>query len=63
MKIPIMLNIELHYDESGSEPAPKYATEAEITFAEQLRRQIEERYVGRQSIREGGGVRLDELDS
>jgi hypothetical protein len=63
MKKSIMLNIQLHNYDSGSEPAPKFATETEITFAEQLRRQIEERYVGRQSIHEGGGVRLEDLDS
>ncbi len=41
-----MVNIELrNYDASG-EPAPMYATDADIALAEQLRQQLEERYFG-----------------
>ena len=42
-----MSKTEMHNHDSGVEPAPRFATEAEITLAEQLRRQLEERYVGR----------------
>ncbi|MEO8752717.1 MAG: hypothetical protein ABI624_08560 [Casimicrobiaceae bacterium] len=41
-----MVKIELrNYDASG-EPAPMFATDADIALAAQLRRQLEERYFG-----------------
>lgn len=45
-KKPIMLKIELHNHDDRVEPAPKFATDAEISLAEQLRHQLEERYFG-----------------
>jgi hypothetical protein len=33
-------------DNSGFEPSPRFASDAEIALAEQLRRQLEERYFG-----------------
>jgi hypothetical protein len=32
--------------DSGIEPAPRFATDAEIKLADQLRRQLEEQYLG-----------------
>jgi hypothetical protein len=37
-----MLKIEV----PGSEPPPKFATDAEVAFAQWLRRQLEQRYLG-----------------
>jgi hypothetical protein len=31
---------------AGTEPAPAFASEAEVKLAEKLRRQLEERYLG-----------------
>ena len=42
----IMVKIELHDYDTGGDPAPRYATDAEIALAEQLRHQLEERYFG-----------------
>jgi hypothetical protein len=33
--------------DASFEPAPRFASDAEIALAEQLRRQLEERYFGR----------------
>ena len=33
--------------EAGFEPAPRFASDAEIALAERLRRELEERYFGR----------------
>jgi len=41
-----MLKIQLPDDHPGVDPAPQYASDAEIELAEQLRRQLEERYFG-----------------
>jgi len=41
-----MLKIELYNDETNSDPAATFATDAEIELAEQLRRRLEERYLG-----------------
>ena len=41
-----MPKIELHNHDTGVEPAPRFATDAEIKLAEQLRHQLEERYLG-----------------
>ncbi len=40
-----MYRIELHNSDSNSDPAPSFATDAEIEFAERLRHQLEERYL------------------
>ena len=33
-------------DSQGSEPMPQFATDAELAFAEWLRHQLEQRYLG-----------------
>ena len=41
-----MLKVDLHsYDSSGDPPA-RFATDAEIAIADQLRHELEERYLG-----------------
>jgi hypothetical protein len=40
-----MPTIQSH-DRDADEPAPAYATDAEIELAQQLRRRLEERYLG-----------------
>jgi hypothetical protein len=41
-----MRKIEFHNHDASVEPAPRFATDAEIELAEQLRHQLEERYFG-----------------
>ena len=41
-----MLKIQLPDDHPGFDPAPQFASDAEIELAEQLRRRLEERYFG-----------------
>ena len=38
--------------DTGFEPAPRFASDAEIALAEHLRRQLEERYFGRPAASE-----------
>lgn len=40
-----MLKIELYNHDTNSDPAVSVATDAEIEIADQLRRQLEERYL------------------
>ena len=40
-----MYRIELHNSDRNSDPVPSFATDAEIELAEQLRHQLEERYL------------------
>jgi len=40
-----MLTIDLHNHDTNSDPAPSFATDAEIELADQLRHQLEERYL------------------
>jgi hypothetical protein len=40
-----MLNVELHNHGTNGDPVPSFATSAEIEFAEQLRHQLEERWL------------------
>jgi len=42
-----MLKIEFNNQDSSNEPAPRFATDAEIALAEQLRQQLEAHYFGR----------------
>jgi hypothetical protein len=42
-----MVKTQLPNHDTGFEPAPRFASDAEIELAEQLRRQLEERYFGR----------------
>jgi hypothetical protein len=41
----VMLKIELYNRDINVDPAPSFATDAEIEFADQLRHQLEERYL------------------
>jgi hypothetical protein len=40
-----MLKIQLHNHEASGEPAPRFASDAEMALAEQLRHQLEKRYL------------------
>ena len=42
-----MLKAQLSKHDTDLEPAPAFANDAEISLAEQLRLQVEERYFGR----------------
>jgi hypothetical protein len=42
---PAMLKTELHNRGTNEDPVPTFATSAEIEVAEQLRHQLEERYL------------------
>jgi hypothetical protein len=41
-----MPKIQLHNRDASVEPTPRFASDAEIRLAEQLRHQLEERYFG-----------------
>ena len=41
-----MLKTQLHSHDTSVEPTPRFASEAEIRLAEQLRHELEERYFG-----------------
>ena len=41
-----MPKIQLHNHDASDEPAPSFPSVAEIELAEQLRHQLEERYLG-----------------
>jgi hypothetical protein len=41
-----MIEIELHNNDAGFEPAPRFASDADIELAEQLRYRLEQRYFG-----------------
>ena len=41
----MMLDTELRNDDLNGDPAPCYATDAEIEIAQQLRHQLERRYL------------------
>ena len=47
-----MLKIEMPDPYAVSEPAPQFATEAEVAFAQWLRQQLEQRYLGRSGASE-----------
>jgi hypothetical protein len=42
-----MLKIQSPSHDTGFEPAPRFASDAEIALADELRRQLEEQYFGR----------------
>ena len=56
-----MVKIELHYYDTGVEPAPRFATDAEIALAEKLRHQLEERYFGSSGAHSPSQPRSDEI--
>jgi hypothetical protein len=41
-----MLKIQMSDSHVGSEPSPQFATDAEVAFAQWLRHQLEQRYLG-----------------
>ena len=41
-----MLKIELYNDDNSGDPPASFATDAEIEIADQLRYQLEQRYLG-----------------
>jgi hypothetical protein len=45
-----MLDIEGCKRDINGDPAPTFATDAEIQFAERLRRQLEERYLAPEAV-------------
>jgi hypothetical protein len=47
----VMPKIQLHNHDPGVEPTPRFASDAEIRLAEQLRHQLEERYLGPSAAR------------
>jgi hypothetical protein len=46
LKELILLKIELYNDDKIDDPPASFATDAEIEIADQLRYQLEERYLG-----------------
>jgi hypothetical protein len=54
-----MLKSQLPSRDTGFEPAPSFASDAEIELAEQLRRQLEERYLGQAAAPSTAPVRSD----
>jgi hypothetical protein len=44
-KEPVMNRTELYNQDTDRDPAPCFATDAEIEIADQLRHQLEERYL------------------
>jgi hypothetical protein len=56
-----MLKIELPDQNTGSEPTPQFATDAEVAFAERLRHKLEERYLGRSDATSDVGARRREV--
>jgi hypothetical protein len=57
-----MLKIELHNHDANGDPAPSFATDAEIEIAEKLRHQLEERYLAPSAPYAALRVRLSEGD-
>ena len=41
-----MLKIAMSDSQVGSDPSPQFATDAEVAFAQWLRHQLEQRYLG-----------------
>jgi hypothetical protein len=46
-----MPKIQLHNRDASVEPTPRFASDAEIRLAEQLRYQLQERYLGPSAAR------------
>ena len=42
----MMLDVKMHKVDTGAEPAPRFASDAEIDLAERLRLKLEEQYFG-----------------
>jgi hypothetical protein len=52
-----MPKIQLPNGRASFDPAPRFASDAEIELAEQLRRQLEERYFGASSMAQASPAR------
>ena len=52
-----MIKIAIPDSPAGLEPSPQFATDAEVAFAQWLRHQLEQRYLGRSAT---GGERAPE---
>jgi hypothetical protein len=42
----MLLDVQMHKVDTGAEPAPRFASDAEIELAERLRHKLEEQYFG-----------------
>jgi hypothetical protein len=49
LKEPVMIKTELYNHDADADPVISFATDAEIELADQLRHQLEERYLVRQA--------------
>jgi len=56
-----MLKIAMSDSPVGSDPSPQFATEAEVAFAQWLRHQLEQRYLGRSAPREELAPKASEM--
>ena len=56
-----MLKIATSDPRNGSEPAPQFATDAEVAFAQWLRHQLEQRYLGQSATASEVAVSLGEV--
>ncbi len=49
-----MPKIDIYKRDDGVDPAPRFASDAEIELAERLRHELEERYLGRPAAGSSG---------
>jgi hypothetical protein len=56
-----MLKIAMSESHVGSEPSPQFATDAEVAFAQWLRHQLEQRYLGHSTSASDLGANSDEM--
>jgi hypothetical protein len=56
-----MLKIATSDPHNGSEPTPQFATDAEVAFAQWLRHQLEQRYLGQSATAPEFTVSLGEV--
>jgi hypothetical protein len=56
-----MLKIASSEPHNGSDPTPKFATDAEVAFAQWLRHQLEQRYLGQSGSASEVTVSLGEV--
>jgi hypothetical protein len=57
-----MLKIEPYNQNSDADPAPSFATDAEIAIADRLRHQLEERYLAPSASSSPSPVRTSDAD-
>ena len=58
---PAMLKIAMSESHVGSEQSPQFATDAEVAFAQWLRHQLEQRYLGHSTSASDLGANSDEM--